>query len=312
MGFRITFTDNNVAEEGHHVYRSQTSMAGLTLAQMPAPVATLGPDVTAWEDGSVTQGETYYYRVGAFASSGTVELLSGEYEAVALEAAAPPPPRNGVTVALVVADTGHNATTNTKQALLDAGFLDANISLSLDTLAPPGADIIVICRACETQAKWNNIKPAWDAGTPVVFGAGALGFGAGGTLASTLANLTGTATVTDTQAMNEEFIVDNTPYITTPFDPGPLTVTGANSYGFALDNGAAYVGTLLATGDPDMSHTAGETTLVMIPAQTLDLVSNPTPARSVVWTNLYGGQSAYSADGAELLARCIDWCLTAN
>jgi len=85
MGFLIRWKDNNVAEEGHHIYRSQTSMAGLDASQLPAPYDTVGPDITEYEDGAVTPGETYYYRVGAFTASGTVVLLSPEREAVAEE-----------------------------------------------------------------------------------------------------------------------------------------------------------------------------------------------------------------------------------
>lgn len=89
MGFRITWVDNNVAEEGHHIYRSQASMAGLDVAQLPAPYATVGPDVTAFEDGEVTPGGTYYYRVGAFTASGSVVLVGGEVELLAEESAVP-------------------------------------------------------------------------------------------------------------------------------------------------------------------------------------------------------------------------------
>ena len=85
MGFLIRWKDNNVAEEGHHIYRSQTSMAGLDVSQLPPPYATVGPDVTEYEDGAVTPGNTYYYRIGAFTASGAVVLVSDELEAVAEE-----------------------------------------------------------------------------------------------------------------------------------------------------------------------------------------------------------------------------------
>jgi len=82
MGFRIVFTDNNVAEEGHNIYRSDAPMDP---QNMPAPIATVGADVTEWEDGTVVQGNTYYYRVGAFTANATVELISDEWEAEAVE-----------------------------------------------------------------------------------------------------------------------------------------------------------------------------------------------------------------------------------
>lgn len=82
MGFLVTWRDRNVAEEGHNVYRSDAPMDPQNL---PAPIASVGPDITEWEDGTVVPGNTYYYRVGALTASGGVEMVSDEFEAVAEE-----------------------------------------------------------------------------------------------------------------------------------------------------------------------------------------------------------------------------------
>lgn len=90
MGFKIFINDRNVAEEGHNVYRDVAPMDPLNL---PAPYDTTGPDLTVWEDGAVTPGQTYYYRFGAFTANGTVELVSDE---IMLEAVQPDYPEVGL------------------------------------------------------------------------------------------------------------------------------------------------------------------------------------------------------------------------
>lgn len=82
MGFKLNIQDRNLTEEGHRVYKSQVPMDPQNL---PAPYATLGPDITEWEDGVATPGETYYYRVSAFTGGGSVELVSDEIELVAVQ-----------------------------------------------------------------------------------------------------------------------------------------------------------------------------------------------------------------------------------
>lgn len=96
MGFRIVFNENNVAEEEHRVYRSQTSMTGLTVAQLPAPYRVLAPDETLFDDGEVTPGQTYYYRIGAVTAGGTVEAVSDELVLVADSGGAPVIPLDGL------------------------------------------------------------------------------------------------------------------------------------------------------------------------------------------------------------------------
>lgn len=78
MGFILRWTDRNMAEDGYRVYRSTSPMDP---QNMPAPVVDLAIDVEEYEDMDVTQGVTYYYRVGAYV--GTVEKLSKEFQVVA-------------------------------------------------------------------------------------------------------------------------------------------------------------------------------------------------------------------------------------
>lgn len=73
MGTRIVWIDKNLAEEEHRVYRDT---APFDETALPGVYATLAPDVTEYEDLNVTPGTTYYYRVGAVTSSGTVEMVS--------------------------------------------------------------------------------------------------------------------------------------------------------------------------------------------------------------------------------------------
>ena len=87
MGIRLTWSDQNLAEDGHRIYRSLTSMAGLDVSQLPAPVVELGPDVELWDDPDVVEGETYYYRVGAFV--GGVEMVSDELVIEAVDLGVP-------------------------------------------------------------------------------------------------------------------------------------------------------------------------------------------------------------------------------
>lgn len=76
---KLTWDDNNVAETGHNIYRSDTPMDPEAL---PTALATLAADVVEYFDETVTEGQTYYYRVGAF--NGAEELVSGEVTVVAL------------------------------------------------------------------------------------------------------------------------------------------------------------------------------------------------------------------------------------
>ena len=73
MGNRITWEEENLAEDGHRVYRDTSPMDPESL---PSPLATVGPDVTSYDDGTAVTGTTYYYRVSAYV--GGVERVSDE------------------------------------------------------------------------------------------------------------------------------------------------------------------------------------------------------------------------------------------
>ncbi|NAW33253.1 LamG domain-containing protein [Halomonas alimentaria] len=81
MGIRIRWLDNNLAEEGHRLYRSDSPM---DVNAMPAPLALMGADATEYDDADgIVPGQTYYYRIGAFV--GGVEKISDELVMVATE-----------------------------------------------------------------------------------------------------------------------------------------------------------------------------------------------------------------------------------
>lgn len=84
MGVLLTWKDNNLSEDGHRIYRSTSPMDPENL---PSPLATLGPGVGEYVDGTTLSGLTYYYRVGAFV--GGVELVSQEFVVTAEEADEP-------------------------------------------------------------------------------------------------------------------------------------------------------------------------------------------------------------------------------
>lgn len=86
MGFRIVFSDKNSGQgEGHRIYRSTSSMEGVPVGDLPEPVAVLEPGVEEWEDGTVTEGETYFYVVAAVAADGSVVSLGDQIQVEAEE-----------------------------------------------------------------------------------------------------------------------------------------------------------------------------------------------------------------------------------
>lgn len=81
MPITLTWNDTNTTETGHKVYRSLSPM---TVGSLPAPIATLGTNVTSYVDADVVAGETYYYRVAAVRNAS--EAVSSEITVQAVAA----------------------------------------------------------------------------------------------------------------------------------------------------------------------------------------------------------------------------------
>lgn len=85
MTIRLNWEDNNLAEDGHRVYRGTTP---LDPEDLPLPLAELGPDVTTWDDTDVEPSTTYFYRVTAV--MGDVEAVSDETQVTTAGVLQPP------------------------------------------------------------------------------------------------------------------------------------------------------------------------------------------------------------------------------
>ena len=75
---RLTWADPNTSETGHRIYRATSPMNPMDL---PPPLTTLASNLTEYLDESVAEGQTYYYRVGAYSSTG--EGISSEVSVTA-------------------------------------------------------------------------------------------------------------------------------------------------------------------------------------------------------------------------------------
>lgn len=68
---RLTWTDNSIGETEQRIYRSTST---INPAALPAPLATVGADVTTYADTTAVDDTTYYYRVAAVGVSGVVAV----------------------------------------------------------------------------------------------------------------------------------------------------------------------------------------------------------------------------------------------
>src|SRR5690554_3854021 len=75
MKVTLTWDDFNYGVQGFNIYRDTQPIDENAL---PAPLASLGPDAREYEDDTVVDGATYYYRVSALVDG--VEKLAPEQE----------------------------------------------------------------------------------------------------------------------------------------------------------------------------------------------------------------------------------------
>lgn len=84
MPVLLNWNDTNQTEDGHRVYRSTSPM---DVNALPAPLVSLGPNITSYQDDAVSDGVTYYYIVSAY--KGTSEAFSAEVSVVATQSNIP-------------------------------------------------------------------------------------------------------------------------------------------------------------------------------------------------------------------------------
>ena len=161
--------------------------------------------------------------------------------------------------------------------------------------------------------QWN------DAGKPLLVGLldGGTPFGSGQESAAGVAGYIGSVHLVsyalEPTARALATAVDHP--ILDPYPSGQtVPIYRANQHGVALDSGAPYAGTLLATADPGTSL-AGRPAIIAIDAGENDLNGTPVGARVVVSGFLYGSQTvkvsgrseAYSNQGEQFYDRCLRW-----
>lgn len=74
MGLKLTWSDDNIGEDGFNIYRDTSPMDPQNL---PVALGSVGSDVYEFIDTTVVEGNTYYYRVSAV--MGAIESVSEEY-----------------------------------------------------------------------------------------------------------------------------------------------------------------------------------------------------------------------------------------
>lgn len=75
MKVKLAWGDSNYGVQGFNVYRDTQP---IDENDLPAPLSSLGPGDREYEDDSVIDGKTYYYRVSALVDG--VEKLTEEKE----------------------------------------------------------------------------------------------------------------------------------------------------------------------------------------------------------------------------------------
>ena len=109
---------------------------------------------------------------------------------------------------------------------------------------------------------------------------------------------------------NEIVLTDVTHAITSAFSAGALAVYSGSNFSAALRSGESHAGTSLATGDADGSLT-GLKALIAIDTSDALLNGETLDERLVLGAIPFGGNSAYTNDGDDLLDRMVRWAFGA-
>lgn len=226
---------------------------------------------------------------------------------------------------LFTASTSHAAATNTKSALEDRGHTVTSVAdnngggfgsgiLATDV---SGYDAMVAVRTTgETGGTTAlRLREKVNAGKPLAIGMIDTGAAASSSVVvnPTRMDLMGSArAVANGGSLGQNInITDVSHDITSIFgSTGNQSVMVGSNFQGSVNGSFSHVGTKLGEG-PAGEATAGETSLFAVERNTLDLDGTPAAvgARVVVWGNLYGGQTAYTADGKDLLDSIIDWLI---
>ena len=226
----------------------------------------------------------------------------------------PPLPTRDQMVVVLVADnisTPPSSLANTRTALVNAGFDTNNIiDYEADSGSPvPACDVIFIVHAGSLSATWSAIATAWQSGTPVLLGH------TDGSVSNTTVSITAATNANVSELwsiwngnMSGLSVVSTSHYITNALTNSVEALFTTNfSPWFALPAGQSFVGTELLRSDPAVSGNLDGMMLAAIESGTLDLSSDPTPARAVAAPVFTPNGMTYSATGEEVVARCIEW-----
>ena len=207
------------------------------------------------------------------------------------------------TVAVVTNTTSHAAATNTRNAIISAGYASANVTLVAEAGTIPAADVIVIARGILTQELYDaKIAPAFEAGTPVIFGSANALFNTK-YISASFARLTGSFQVGETD-LTSLWVHNNEHFITAGQALGTGAFYTANNWSFFIPSiNEVYASALLRQSE------TGAGDLVPLEAGHLNLDGVATAARAVLFGNIYGGQSTYTQLGIDLIGNAIEWAL---
>jgi hypothetical protein len=213
-----------------------------------------------------------------------------------------------LSIAIITKDPTHDAPNNTKAALESRGhsvtvYDDSSVTAS----EIESHDVGVLVR----YANWSEASTAYNNGQPMLVGITQNSDGTGFPCFTSANDLSSTEDLY-TQGANGEtfdFLAVDHPIKNGFSLPGLFTpMTGIN-WSASWESGAAtHAGTLLGEGTAG-NDADGRGMLFVFEAGATDLASNTIPARVALWGHGYGGQNAYSEEGADLLDRLVNWLL---